>query len=90
MGFFGEIDDESPARFCVTRAEKVRAKGAPVTHKVFANTAHSFDNREHGEVGRQIFHGARGPFFYRHNPRATEEAYRDLKEMFARELKGGR
>jgi len=87
MLFLGASDDESPPHFCTGKAEQLRARGQPILYKVYPNTTHSFDSPLWGLQGRQIRHGTRGPFLYRYNPDATEDAWREVKAMFDRHLK---
>lgn len=87
IAFFGEIDNEAPAKPCAAAAERAGARTGRVTYKVYPNTTHAFDDPTHGTQGRQIYHGARGPFLYRYNPEATEDAWRTMKALFDRELK---
>ncbi len=87
MLFLGAIDDESPPHFCTDKAERLRARGQPIQYKVYPNTTHSFDASIWGLQGRQIHHGTRGPFLYRYNPDATDDAWREVKALFDRHLK---
>lgn len=63
------------------------ARGQPIQYKVYPNTTHGFDSPGAGLQGRQIYHGTRGPFLYRYNPDATEDAWREVEALFNRHLK---
>jgi dienelactone hydrolase len=88
MLFLGAIDDETPAHYCAAKADRAKARGQPVSYKVYPDTTHAFDSPIWGSEGRRISHGARGPFLYRYNPAATEDAWRETEAFFARHLKG--
>lgn len=81
--FLGAIDDETLPRPCTERADRMKAEGKPINYKLYPDTTHSFDSREIGLAGRTV----RGRFFYRYNPAATEDAWRELKDFFGRNLK---
>ena len=81
MLLLGAIDDESPPHFCTDKADSLKARGQPISYKVYPNTTHAFDWRILGLQER------RGPFLYRYNPDATEDAWRDVKALFERHLK---
>ena len=81
--FLGAIDDETLPRPCTERADRMKAEGKPINYKLYPDTTHSFDSREIGLAGRTV----RGRFFYRYNPAATEDAWRELKDFFERNLK---
>jgi dienelactone hydrolase len=83
MIFIGADDDETPARACSERADRLRAQGRPISYKVYPETTHAFDGPEFGIQGRRMPRG----YFYRYNPVATEDAWRELRTLFARELK---
>jgi dienelactone hydrolase len=87
MLLLGAIDDESPPQFCTGKADRLRARGQPILYKVYANTTHSFDSPIWGLQGREIRHGTRGPFLYRYNPDATEDAWHEVRALFDRHLK---
>ena len=86
--FLGAIDNEAPPQPCVDTLERLRARGKDVTYKVYPDTTHSFDESNWGSEGRTIYHGSRGPFLYRYNPEATEDAWRTMHAFFDRVLKG--
>ena len=86
--FLGGIDNEALAERCVASAERLKARGLDVRYKVYADTTHGFDQQGFGTEGRNVYHGTRGPFFYRYNPQATEDAWGEIKAMFDRELQG--
>jgi dienelactone hydrolase len=87
--FLGALDTETPPQFCARKADWLRARGQPISYKLYPETTHSFDSQRWGTQGRQIFHGARGPFLYRYNPEATEDAWRETQAFFDRYLRGG-
>ena len=89
IAFLGAIDNEAPAKPCVEAAERLRAKGRPVSYKVYPDTTHSFDEPRWGTQGQQIMHGTRGPFLYRFNPQARDDAWREMKTLFDAKLKDG-
>lgn len=88
MAFLGGIDNDTPAQPCAEAAERLRVAGAPVAYKIYPETTHAFDEPAYGTIGRNIMAGTRGPFLYRYNPDATEDAWREMKVLFDRELKG--
>ena len=90
IAFLGASDNESPPATCVAAAERLKAQGRPVAYKVYPDTTHSFDDPFNGTGGRQIYHGTRGPFLYRYNPEATEDAWREMKALFDRELRSAK
>ena len=89
IAFLGALDNEAPAKPCAEEAERLRAKGRPVSYKVYSETTHSFDDPRWGTEGKQIMHGTRGPFFYRFNPEARDDAWREMKALFGARLGNG-
>ncbi len=87
MLFLGAIDDETPSIECVTRVDRFKAQGKPISYKVYPDTTHAYDSKTNGLQGRYVVH-ERGRFFYRYSPDATEDTWREAKAMFDRELKG--
>ncbi|MBI3374302.1 MAG: dienelactone hydrolase family protein [Betaproteobacteria bacterium] len=81
--FLGAIDDESLPSPCTERADRMKAEGKPIGYKLYPDTTHAFDSPENGLAGRKV----RGQFFYRYNPAATEDAWRELAAFFGRNLK---
>jgi dienelactone hydrolase len=87
MLFLGAKDDETPARFCIDKAEHARSRGQPVTYKVYENTTHAFDYRMLGSRElRKTLSGNRGTAVYRYNPAATEDSARELLAFLATHL----
>ena len=88
MMFLGALDEETPPRFCTSLADRLKARGQPITYKLYHDTTHAFDQSNWGTQGRIMDMGVRGKFLYRYNPAATEDAWREAKALFKRELKG--
>ena len=86
--FLGAIDTEAPPALCTTIADQLKARGHPIDYKLYPNTTHAFDYAVFGLQGREIYHGTRGPFLYRYNPEATEDAWRVTQDFLNRRLRG--
>lgn len=82
MIFIGALDDETLPSPCTERVDRLKAQGKPIDYKLYPDTTHAFDSKENGLAGRTV----RGRYFYRDNPAATEDAWREVKALFARAL----
>lgn len=82
MIFIGALDDETLPHWCTDRVDRMKAQGKPIDYKLYPDTTHAFDSRENGLAGRTV----RGRYFYRYNPVATEDAWREVKALFEREM----
>jgi dienelactone hydrolase len=86
--FLGALDTESPPHFCTSKADRLKSLGQPIQYKLYPDTTHAFDESRWGTEGRTMHHGKRGPFLYRYNPEATEDAWRETRTFFDRHLRG--
>jgi dienelactone hydrolase len=86
MIFIGELDDETRPLPCTERVDRMKTQGKPISYKLYPETTHAFDNKENGLAGRRVPSG----YFYRYNPQATEDSWRELKAFFDREIKQAR
>jgi dienelactone hydrolase len=83
MVFAGGKDDESLPQPCIENVGRVQSRGRPISLKLYPNATHGFDMRHFGLQGRRTPHG----YFYRYDPDATEDSWREVKAFFARELR---
>lgn len=82
MLFAGGKDDESLPQPCIENVERVRSRGRPISLKLYPNATHGFDMRNYGLEGRRNPQG----YFYRYDPDATANSWREVNAFFAREL----
>jgi dienelactone hydrolase len=81
--FLGDLDDETPPRICLQRAQLLADHGRPVTWRVYPDTTHAFDSKRAGNPPCIISRG----FHYCYNAGSVEAAWQDLRAFLAYHLR---
>ena len=75
----GGADDHTDPLECAAKAQALAARGQPVSHKVYPNATHGFDQTS--SVGQRI----RG-YLYLYDKPATDDAAEEMRRFFQRHL----
>jgi len=87
----GELDDWTPAEYCQRLADRSRRRGEPVELVVYPGAYHGFDMTTPVRVRTDVTHGRNGAagVHVGGQPEARADAYKRIREFFARHLDGG-
>ena len=84
----GELDDWTPAEYCQRLYDRSRARGEPVEFVVYPGAYHGFDMTTPVRVRTDVTHGRNGAagVHVGGQPEARADAYKRIREFFARHL----
>jgi len=86
----GELDDWTPAEYCIRLAKRSAGRGEPVELVVYPGAYHGFDMTSPVKVRTDVTHGRNGGagVHVGGQPEARADAYKRIREFFARQLDG--